>query len=62
MMTATAPLMHTDSTPQGPSASDVDGDGIPNSTDPDMDGDGINNIYDTDVDGDGLPKRDGHGR
>ena len=54
-MTADGTPDATDTTPQGPNASDVDGDGIPNATDPDMDGDGINNIYDTDVDGDGLP-------
>jgi hypothetical protein len=34
---------------------DVDGDGIPNATDPDVDGDGIPNPSDTDVDGDGMP-------
>jgi hypothetical protein len=34
---------------------DLDGDGIPNATDPDVDGDGINNVFDSDVDDDGIP-------
>lgn len=34
---------------------DVDGDGIPNSTDNDVDGDGIPNSVDDDDDGDGIP-------
>lgn len=37
------------------SAGDVDGDGIPNSTDNDVDGDGIPNNVDDDDDGDGIP-------
>lgn len=36
---------------------DLDGDGIPDTSDPDVDGDGLSNDYegDYDVDGDGLP-------
>lgn len=34
---------------------DLDGDGIPNASDPDMDGDGIDNDIDPDMDGDGIP-------
>ena len=37
-----------------PAETDIDGDGVPNSTDPDMDGDGIVNGSDPDVDGDGI--------
>ena len=34
---------------------DLDGDGIPDQSDPDMDGDGIPNLQDADADGDGIP-------
>lgn len=39
----------------GGTATDIDGDGIPNETDPDIDGDGILNESDPDIDGDGVP-------
>jgi preprotein translocase subunit YajC len=34
---------------------DIDGDGIPDLSDPDVDGDGIPNMQDPDADGDGIP-------
>jgi hypothetical protein len=48
------------------SSGDLDGDGIPNETDPDVDGDGFNNPFDGDVDVDGIldeadPDIDGDG-
>lgn len=36
-------------------AGDMDGDGIPDSSDSDIDGDGIPNASDSDTDGDGIP-------
>ncbi len=39
-------------------ASDLDGDGIPNDSDIDVDGDGIPNTSDKDIDGDGIPNKD----
>ncbi len=41
-----------------PGPNDLDGDGIPNSSDPDIDGDGIANADDPDADGDGEPDAD----
>jgi hypothetical protein len=38
----------------GEGINDIDGDGIPNETDPDMDGDGLLNGADIDIDGDGV--------
>jgi len=40
---------------QAPTGLDIDGDGIPNATDPDMDGDGVANGTDLDTNGDGVP-------
>lgn len=39
----------------GPTADDIDGDGILNVDDGDVDGDGINNAVDLDIDGDFVP-------
>lgn len=36
---------------------DIDGDGIPNASDSDIDGDGIPNAVDDDIDGDGIPNQ-----
>lgn len=48
------------------SSGDLDGDNIPNASDPDVDGDGWNNPFDGDIDGDGVldeadPDMDGDG-
>lgn len=43
----------------GPSADDIDGDGIPNDSDPDIDGDGTPNGADTTPNGENTPPADG---
>ena len=44
--------------PSDETASDTDGDGIPNDSDSDVDGDGIPNTSDNDIDGDGIWNKD----